>query len=359
MSLPLNSFTPLARIRRDRVLPAPARVLVRKGQQVEPDDIIAEAILAPRHLVLDLAAGLGRPADEIERYLQFGVGAIVSQGDVLAGPVGYSKRVVRAPLPGKIVRIQHGELVLQVAARPDGLRAGLPGEIAELVEERGAIIELLAALVQGVWGNGRSAYARFVCLAENSEDQLTLNAGDKRLTGAILVGGACLQAEVLRTTQAAGVAGLLISSLAGELVEAAQAAPFPIVILAGFGNYPIPAPIYELLASIGSRPEEGQFMALDARSWDRTGNTRPEAILPRNASLDSGEIPIYQPDLGLIHPGQQVRLLGHPYLGKRGKLVDLPGPSRFANGIQGFGAKVRLEGGTEILLPLTNLEFIG
>lgn len=359
MSLPLNSFTPLARIRRSRILPAPARVLVRKGQQVEPDDIIAEAILAPRHLALDLAAGLSRPAGEIERYLQFGVGAIVSQGDVLAGPVGYSKRVVRAPLPGKIVRIQHGELVLQVATQPDVLRAGLPGEIVELVEARGAIIELLAALVQGVWGNGRSAYARFICLAENPEDQLSLNAGDKRLAGAILVGGACLLPEVLQTAQAAGAAGLLVSSLAGELYQAAQAVPFPIMILAGFGNYPIPVPIFELLASVESQPENGHFMALDARPWDRTRNTRPEAILPRNASLDKGEIPIYQPDLGLIHPGQQVRLLGHPYLGRRGWLVDLPGPSQFANGIQWSGAKVRLEDGTEILLPLTNLEFIG
>ena len=100
-------------------------------------------------------------------------------------------------------------------------------------------------------------------------------------------------------------------------------------------------------------------MALNARLWDRTGNTRPEAILPRNAGPESGEIPVYEPDLGLIHPGQEVRLLGHPYLGSRGRLVDLPGPSRFANGIQGFGATVRLEDGNDLLLPLTNLEFIG
>lgn len=359
MSLPLNSFTPLARIRRSRVFPAPARVLVRKGQQVEPDDAIAEATLAPRHLSLDLAAGLSQPASEIERYLQFGVGAVISQGDVLAGPVGYSKRVVRAPLPGKIVRIQQGELVLQVTTQPGVLRAGLPGEIVELVEERGAVVELLAALVQGVWGNNRSAYARFVFLAENPEDQLTLNPGDKRLAGAILVGGACLQAEVLRTAQAAGAAGLLVSSLGSDLYEPAEAAPFPIVIFEGFGSFPVPAPIFELLASIGSQPEEGHFMALDARPWDRTGNTRPEAILPRSRNVESGVIPIHQPDLGLIHPDQMVRLLGHPYLGRRGRLVDLPGPSRFASGIQGFGATVRLNDGTEILLPLTNLEFIG
>jgi len=359
MSLPLISFTPLARVRRSRLLPAPARVLVRKGQLIEPDDVIAQATLAPRHLALDLAAGLRQPADEIERYLQFGVGAIVSQGDVLAGPVGYSKRVVRAPLPGKIVRIQQGELVLQIAAQPDELRAGLPGEIFELVEERGAVIELIAALVQGVWGNNRSAYARFVLLAATPHDQLTLNAGDERLPGAILVGGACLQPEVLHIAQTSGAAGLLVSSLGGDLYEAAQAASFPIVILEGFGNYPIPAPIFELLASLLSQPEEDHFMALNARPWDRTKITRPEAILPRNVNPDSGEILAYQPDLGLIHPGQMVRLLGHPHLGRRGRLVDLPGPSGFASGIQGIGATVRLEEGTDLLLPLTNLEFIG
>ena len=94
-------------------------------------------------------------------------------------------------------------------------------------------------------------------------------------------------------------------------------------------------------------------MALNARPWDRTRNSRPEAILPRNAGQDSKEILIYESNLGLIHPGQMVRLLGHPYLGKRGQLVDL------ASSNQGFSATVRLEDGTDHLLPLTNLEFIG
>ena len=354
MSLPLKTFTPLSRIRRERVFSTPARVLVRKGQQVAPEEVIAQAIIAPCHVSLDLAASLGQPATDIERYLQFGIGDVVAQGDILAGPVGFSRRVVRAPLTGKIVRIQQGELVLQVAGEPEELKAGLPGEIVALVEGRGAVIELAAALIQGVWGNGyAAAYSRFVNLAASPEDSLTVNPGDERLLGAILVGGTCQSSEDIHLVQAAGAAGLLVSSLEAEAYEAALQAPFPIVVTEGFGRLPLPAPVFEFLSSPGTN-----FMVLDASSWDRVANIRPEAIIPQQTDTNLAELSLHSPQLGLIHPGQQVRLLGYPHLGKRARLIDLPGLSRFANEIQSLGAKVRLDDGNEILLPLTNLEFL-
>jgi hypothetical protein len=357
MPLPLSIQSPLARIRRERIFPAPARILVRQGQVVAPGDGIAQAIREPRHFTLDLAYSLGLPAGQIEPYVQFSVGTVVAEGDVLAGPVGVARRVVRAPFAGKIVRIQNGELILQISTPPDELVAGLPGEVVELVESRGAVIELEAALIQGVWGNGRSAYAACLCLAGSPDEQLILDAADSRLKGAILAGGPCQLPDTLRIARQAGAAGLLVSSLAPELFEAARQAPYPIVIVEGFGCYPYDPSVHALLVELS-----GRAMALDASPWDRTSAQRPEAILPRVVSPEADQEPLRAPaarsELGLIQPGQRVRITAWPYLGLRGSLVDLPGLVEFSHGIRGVGARVRLEDGKEILLPLTNLEFL-
>lgn len=49
---------PLTTIFRRRMLPAPGRLLVRQGQKVAPNDIVAEANLSAEHVLLDVARGL-------------------------------------------------------------------------------------------------------------------------------------------------------------------------------------------------------------------------------------------------------------------------------------------------------------
>ena len=60
----------LTTIRRRRVLPVIGRVLVRRGQKVAATDVIASADLAPQHLMLDIARGLGLPPDQAGSYIQ-------------------------------------------------------------------------------------------------------------------------------------------------------------------------------------------------------------------------------------------------------------------------------------------------
>jgi hypothetical protein len=85
------------------LLPSAGRVLVRKGQVVNAVDVIATANLDPRHILLDVARGLGLPASKADEHIQRKPGEPVSAGDVLAGPVGWAKRVVRAPHAGVVV----------------------------------------------------------------------------------------------------------------------------------------------------------------------------------------------------------------------------------------------------------------
>jgi hypothetical protein len=65
----------------------------------------------------------------------------VIAGDILAGPVGFAKRVLRAPKDGKVIVASGGQIFIEVKSAPFELKAGLPGIILELVDDRGVVIE--------------------------------------------------------------------------------------------------------------------------------------------------------------------------------------------------------------------------
>ncbi len=166
MIAPVRHILPLTTIRRERVLPIPGKVLVRKGQKVGATDSVAEAKLNPEHLLLDVARGLKLSEEKADQAIQCKPGEKVADGDVLAGPVGLTKRVIRAPKNGKVILTGGGQILLEIENQPYELKAAIPGTVVELLDGRGAIVEGTGALIQGVWGNGRIDFGLMHVLAE-------------------------------------------------------------------------------------------------------------------------------------------------------------------------------------------------
>src|SRR5690242_21803716 len=88
MSLYVPTGTPpvvasaLARI--ERRLPQPGDILVRAGQRVEPEDIVARAFLPGIPQIINVARALTIPPSKIERVMRREVGNKVAPGEVLA-----------------------------------------------------------------------------------------------------------------------------------------------------------------------------------------------------------------------------------------------------------------------------------
>ena len=59
---------PLTTIRRQRTLPVPGTIPVHLNERVQPQDVIAEAEVAPQHKFIDVAQGLGLPVREVARW---------------------------------------------------------------------------------------------------------------------------------------------------------------------------------------------------------------------------------------------------------------------------------------------------
>ena len=349
MLAPVIQITPLTQIRRHRELPIPGNIVVRQGQKVEARDVIAEAHLEPEHILLNIARSLHVSPEKADDLIQRAAGEFVTQDDLIAGPTGFPKRVVRAPRSGRIVVAGDGLVLLQVNTAPYELKAGMPGTITDLIPDRGAVIETTGALVQGVWGNGRSEFGMMQVKLDGSDDQLQRDMLDVSLRGAIVLGGYCDDPQVFKKAAEIPLRGLILVSMSAAMIPHAQKAAFPIIVLEGFGFHPLNAIGYNVLAT-----NNGREISLNAEQIDHYKGIRPEIVIPLDAGHTPNDASLVVEDFA---PGQQVRVIKAPYAGKTGNITALSQePLKFPSGIRAPGAYITLSDNEDVKVPLANLE---
>ncbi len=350
MLAPVTHVLPLTVIRKDRVLPFPGRVVVRQGQEVAPRDVIAEANLTPKHILINIARSLGVSIDQADSLIQCVTGNDISQGDLIAGPVGLTRRVVRSPVNGQIMLAGEGQILIRVDKTPYELQAGISGTVSQLIPERGGVIETTGALIQGFWGNGRFDFGLVQIKIENPDDMLTSSSFDVSLRGTIVLGGHCQDAEVFQKASDIPIRGLVLSSMPSSLIAVARAMDYPIIVLEGFGKLPLNPLSYNLLTT-----HQNREISVNAEPFDSYKGQRPEVIIPLPTSREL-DLPIL---LEEFSEGQRVRVLRAPYRARIGTLELLYNePIEFPSGIRAPGAQVNLEDGESVKVPLANLEVV-
>jgi len=341
---------PLTTIRRERVLPVPGRILVRQGQKVAPRDVVAEASIAPEHLLLNVPRALGVTVKEAEALIERVTGDQINEGDLIAGPVGLTRRVLRAPVAGKIALIRDGKVLLEVDTPPYELRAGLAGVVSDLIADRGAVIETIGALVQGIWGNGRMEFGLMQNKLETPEQKLSSDEMDVSLRGAVVLGGFCDEPKALRNAADIPLKGLILASMAASLVPLALKMPFPVVVLRGFGYQPLDEASFKLLTT-----NQNREVSVNAVAFDRFTGTRPEVVIPLPSSSDP-QIPMETEDFST---GQKVRLLRSVDQNSVGTIRYIfDQPAVLPSGLRAIAAQVSLENGETVTVPLANLEIL-
>lgn len=341
---------PLTTIRRERALPISGRVLVRQGQKVEPRDIIAEAALAPEHLLLNVSHSLGISAKNAQPLIQREVGDEVAEGDLLAGPVGITRRVLRAPVSGRISIIRKGKILLEVETAPSELRSGITGVIVDLIPDRGAVIETVGALVQGVWGNGHMDFGLMQNKLDAPDGKLTSDQLDVSLRGTVILGGYCDDPKALRNAADIPVKGLILSSMSAALVPLAEKMPYPIVVLRGFGFQPLDSSSYNVLTS-----NQNREAAINAITFDHFSGTRPEIVIPLPSSNDPFH-PMETEDFTAGQNVRQMRSIDQNSVGVIEYILDKP--AELPSGLRAISAKVDFKNGETAIVPLANLEVL-
>jgi hypothetical protein len=337
-------------IRRSRSLPSRGTITVRVNQKVSPADVIGRTTLAPAHYLFDIAHGLGLPPEKADRYLRREVDERVSGGDILAGPVGWMRRVVRAPEEGRVVLQGDGRLLYEGLGESFELRAGLPGTVVGMDPDIGATVETVGALVEGVWGNDRQEFGVIRMTSSGSDGLLASGDLNMDMRGAIVVAGRLEDPNIFRSLVAVPVRGVICGSMPAALISAAESCTVPVIVTEGFGRIPMNSAIFELLSS-----NTGREASLNAQSMDSWKGLRPEVIIPLPA-VGSADVPAEALQLVV---GRRVRVLRAPYKGREGSVVSLPeGLQPLPNGIRVQCADVELGETGLVRLPVANLDIL-
>ena len=351
MHAPIAHILALTIIRRERLLNTGGRIIARRGQVVRPLDVVAEAKIRPEHLLLDIGRGLGLEPKEADLHIQRRAGDEVGEGDVIAGPVGIGRRVVRAPRPGVVVVAGVGQVLLELEGEFSELKAGYAGVVTDIVEERGVVIEAAGALVQGVWGNGKIGLGGLKILLGTAEELARLDKIEAGWGDTVVVAGYCEDENVLRSAEQLPVKGMILAGMDSSLVRVALAVDYPILLVEGFGNLPMNQEAFKIFNASAT-----QEATVNAEPWDRIANRRPEVVItiPEGSNLEAPT------ELAYFAIGQTVRVTSPPYKSKTGTLTNLArGFTLLPSGLRAQIAEVRFLSGESVKIPLSNLEIIG
>lgn len=253
--------------------------------------------------------------------------------------------------------------------QPDSevLPAGLRGRVVDITRRGGVIIESRAAIVQGTLGVGNQVVG-ILTLRSSSE---STNIQQVIPAGAILVVPGSLNFSMLRQAQVSGVVGIVAASIDIHDLEAfihadivkslndidaeeshARLAPLTIMLTEGPGTMAMPASTLNILSHY-----QGSIALLSGITSTALG-LYPELIISLPLSEVQMQWKPVQPDPTLAL-GVRVRVRSGEYEGSIGIIIYLFSHQQvFTSSIRARAARLRLEDGSLIVVPLANIERI-
>lgn len=319
--------------------------LVQVGQMVQATDPIAEIEGTSDIRLVEGASALGVAPAQVRRHLQVEIGAEVREGEIIARKGGLFRRSLAAPVSGTLLHVDEtrGIILIRTVAPVTPVNALLRGEVFAVEENESVEITSQGALIQGIWGNGRANAGTTRLLVSTPTDSANASLINPGLRGTVLVVGATADRALLERAHAVGIVGLIAGSMNGALLPLAQSVSYPIVLTEGFGNVPINAPSFRLLADLNGREATVGVLS------HKVGV--PEILVARGGAAR----PLYP--AGALATGDRVRLLSTPYVGQLGTIGESAGkrvtlPSRVTATV----CTVQLDQGGSVQVPYANVE---
>lgn len=372
--LKVSAHTTIEKLRR---LPLKGTVLVREGQAVDPDTVVARTELPGIMQTVKLAEKMGIEPGDVKEALRIQVGDRIAVGDVMAETKGlfgrFFRSEFRSPVAGtvELFSATTGHVGVREAPMPVEKDAYIRGTVSKVIPNEGVVITCEGALVQGIFGVGGERQGEIAVVTSGPDQPITDAGLTSAHRGKIAVGGANVSGAALRKAAELGVIGIVVGGVVdrelmdylaqalnqpgfdiGVAITGHEAIPFTLVITEGFGTIDMAARTFQLLKSL-----EGQTASINGATQIRAGVIRPEVIVPRAATAASSE-PSAQ-DSGQLTLDTPIRVIREPYFGILGRVTALP--SELVKVESETWVRVleaRLEDGRSVTVPRANVEII-
>jgi hypothetical protein len=353
-----------------RVLPIKGDVLVKKGDRVQAQDVVARTFMPGEITPLNMANLLSMPPADVMECMLKREGERVEVGEPLAqtkGIFGLFKHTCRARDEGVIETISPvtGQVIIRGERIPVEVKAYLAGEVVEVIPEEGVVLEAEVTFIQGIFGVGGEQYGTIRMAAKSHEQELVADMITPDMKECIIVGGGRVWHEAIERAQEVGAAAVVAGGIddedlkevlgydLGVAITGTEEIGLTVIITEGFGDIAMAERTFSLL-----RSREGDFASVNGATQIRAGVMRPEIVIPLSEEKRTQEAESEHYG-GLLELGRPVRIIRDPYFGLIGEVAALPPePQVLGSGSRARVLEVKLESGESVIIPRANVELI-
>lgn len=357
-------------IRKERRLPLEGEVLVKKGDKVKAEDIVARTELPGNVHPVNVAGLLSVPPEDVPQLMLKKAKDAVRKGEPIAMSksfFGLFKTTVTAPIDGVIESISNitGQVILRESPIPVEVNAYIDGIIVDVFKNEGVVVEAKASLVQGIFGIGEERIGILKVIADSPDFVVEEEVIKEEYKNMVLVGGSFVTANALRKAAKIGVKGIVVGGIddknlrdflgydIGVAITGNEGKGITLVITEGFGRLSMAKRTFELLKSL-----EGKKCSISGATQIRAGVIRPEVIVPEESLQVEGNEEEVQKG-GLIIGKTRVRIIREPYFGRIGTVVSLPAElQKIETEASVRVLDVQFDDGSRVTVPRANVEII-
>ncbi|GJM45173.1 MAG: hypothetical protein DHS20C21_20150 [Gemmatimonadota bacterium] len=362
--------TPLAALRKERILPLKGEVLAKEGDAVTADQVVARTELPGNVHSVNVANILSVLPDEVPGKMEKQPGDKVAVDDVIARSstlFGLFKSVAKSPVGGVVESVSEvtGQVLLREPPIPVEVDAYVEGYVVEVRPEEGVVVETNGSLIQGIFGIGGETFGEIKMVATDPNDVLDASSISVEHEGKIIVGGSLVTSAALEKAISCGVRGVVAGGIddstikeflgydIGVAITGTEDKGVTVVVTEGFGQIHMAHTTFDLL-----KLREGLQASINGATQIRAGVIRPEVVVPLAGQKAEGG-PAASVVAGGLEPGTFIRIIREPHFGALGKVVELPAQlQKMASEASVRVLTVELENGGQHTLPRANVEII-
>jgi hypothetical protein len=353
-----------------RLLPIPGDVLVKVGDEVGAEDVVAETFMPGDITPLNIANLLSLPPADVPECMLKSVGDRIEIDEALArtkGIFGLLKNTCKSKVAGTVETISSvtGQVMVRGEPEPVQVRAYLTGRVVEVLSNEGCVIEADLTFIQGIFGIGGETYGRIVMACASHEQELTADLIKPVMANCIIVGGARMTDEAISRARDIGAVAVVSGGMddedlrdflgydLGVAITGTEDVNLTIVVTEGFGEIAMAQRTFDLLAS-----RAGADASLNGATQIRAGVMRPEILIPLTGEARTQDAVAAQ-EAGQLDVGRPVRIIRDPYFGLIGSIHALPPePQALDSGSKARVLEVKLDSGESVTIPRANVELI-
>ena len=362
-------------IRKDRNLPLFGDVIVKKGDMVKSDDIVARTNLPGKVHSVNVINRLAILPNDLRKNMLKKEGDSVVKDEPIAETkpfIKMFKSICLSPITGIIESISDitGQVLLREPPKPVQISAYIDGRVVETIEKEGVVIETNATFIQGIFGIGGETTGELQVIVNSPDDIVKPEDIKEEHRDKIIAGGSIIYLDAIKKALDTGVKGIVVGGIRdkdinellgydlGVAITGSEDINITIIITEGFGQIRMAQKTFDML-----KHREGSVASINGATQIRAGVVRPEIIVPYNEEDTAGEPAedrsTEDNESAGISIGDQVRIIRNPNFGVLGKVKSLPSELQtIETEAKARVLEVEFSDGKIAIVPRANIEAI-